>query len=297
MWVKKMIIVQLDGGLGNQMFQYALGRHLSLKKNTTLTLDLSNYSKTPNCAYRNYDLDIFNINPNLINYVETPNSKWKRGIKIGFKYCNDIFQDLFVKNVVKEKTYSKFDKEILNLSDNCLLRGFWQTEKYFKDIESTIRNDFIINAEPDINLYKQILNTESICLNVRRGDYVTNPTVNKAFGVCDNEYFFKAIDRMKKFTDNPTLFIFSDDIIWCKENLTFDDPSIFVSHDYAGLKFEKYLKLMSICKYFIIPNSTFGWWAAWLSTNQNKKVIVPIKWRTDPKHNTYDLIPDSWIRI
>lgn len=148
-----------------------------------------------------------------------------------------------------------------------------------------------------INLQNQIVSSESICLNVRRGDYVTNPVINKSHGVCGNEYYYKAIEKMNNYTEKPIIFIFSDDIPWCKENLNFEDPSVFVTHDYAGKKFEKYLKLMSLCKYFVIPNSSFGWWAAWLSGYPQKKVIAPQKWFPNPEINTIDLIPATWERI
>jgi hypothetical protein len=292
-----MIIIKLMGGLGNQMFQYALGRQLSIKYNIPFKLDLSfllDRSKKSNFTYRNYDLDIFAISPAFANYFESLNGespRYKKYINLGMNFLR-----ISPFTVVQEKTFN-FDKEILEKPDNCYFVGYWQSEKYFKAIESTIRNDFSLGADPDLSLSNQIQSSESICLNVRRGDYVTNPVTNKHHGVCNAEYFYKAIDKIKNFTEKPKIFVFSDDITWCIENLMFEDPTVFVTHNYAGKKFEKYLKLMSLCKYFIIPNSSFGWWAAWLSSFPQKKVIAPHNWIANPDINTDDLLPADWITI
>jgi len=292
-----MIIIKLMGGLGNQMFQYALGRHLSIRHNTLLKLDLSfllDRSRKPDFTYRNYDLDIFPVSPVFANYFESLNGespRYKKYIKTGLNLLR-----LNPFTVVQEKTFN-FDEKILRTPDNCYFVGYWQSEKYFKEIERTIRDDFSLGAEPDRTLSNLILSSESVCLNVRRGDFVTNPVTNKHHGVCNAGYFYKAIDTMKKFTEKPTIFVFSDDIVWCKENLSFEDPTVFVTHDYAGRKFEKYLKLMSQCKYFIIPNSSFGWWAAWLSRFPQKKVIAPRNWFANTDLNTVDLLPDDWITV
>lgn len=290
-----MIIIKLMGGLGNQMFQYALGRHLSLKHNTPLKLDLSfllDRSPKPNFIYRDFDLDIFNMRPVFANFFESLGGKTP-GNRIK-KYLNTLRGSPF--SIIQEKNLN-FDENILKLPDNCYFEGYWQSEKYFTEIEDTIRRDFSIPARPDPGLMKKILSSESICINVRRGDYVTNPLANKYHGLCGADYFYKAIDQMKKFTEKPTIFVFSDDIPWCEEKLKFDDPTIFVTHHYAGKKYEKYLKLMSLCKFFIIPNSTFGWWAAWLSCEPEKKVIAPQKWFADPAISCEDIIPDDWMRM
>ncbi|MEM7514287.1 MAG: alpha-1,2-fucosyltransferase, partial [Bacteroidota bacterium] len=92
------------------------------------------------------------------------------------------------------------------------------------------------------------------------------------------EYYDKAIAYFQEEVDNPEIFVFSDDIEWCKENLQYKLPLTFVGHEYKGKRFGKYLYLMSLCKHFIIPNSTFGWWAAWLSRNEQKKVVMPKPW-------------------
>ena len=112
------------------------------------------------------------------------------------------------------------------------------------------------------------------------------------------EYFSKAIKIMGEMLTTTHFFVFSDDIEWCKKNIRSASPITFVDYDHKGAKFGNYLHLMTLCKHFIIPNSTFGWWAAWLSTaDSNKKVIAPKQWFADSKVDTRDVIPSSWTRI
>jgi hypothetical protein len=290
-----MIVVKLIGGLGNQMFQYAFGRNVSLKHNVPLLLDLSGLldrSYKKNFTYRNYNLDIFSMQPRFLNdlnsiYIEE--SRYKKILKnICFPYLSF--------RVVKEKKIS-FSNKYLNCSKNCYFIGYWQSEKYFHDIQDVIRNDFIIRSEVDKNLAQKISDTESVCIHVRRGDFVNNPVANMYHGVCDKQYYYNAMDNIRQKIDAPNIFIFSDDITWCQENLQFDDPTTFISHDLAEKKFDQDLKLMSLCKNFVISNSSFGWWGAWLSKYPNKIVIAPIRWLNDPSIDTRDLIPETWMRI
>lgn len=286
------------GGLGNQMFQYALGKHLAVKNNVELKLDLTfllDRTLTPNFTFRNYELDIFNINAPFAIAHEIANFTSPY-------YKNRLKRKIFGYQSVNEHQFN-FDKVIFNASRNTYLVGYWQSEKYFKPIEATIRKDFFFNPPLDNDtdlLLKQMEDKNAVCINVRRGDYVSNPDTNKFLGVQGLDYFSEAIAILVKKISNPHFYIFSDDIDWCKENFKeLEYPNTIVEHDYAGKRFENYLYLMSKCKHFIIPNSTFAWWAAWLCSNPNKIVIAPEKWFADTEMNkqTIDLIPERWIRI
>lgn len=140
-------------------------------------------------------------------------------------------------------------------------------------------------------LYK-IKSSNSVLLNVRRTDYLNT----HYHGVMDKEYLEKGIEIIKSKIEKPYFFLFSDDIEWCKENLKYEDMTI-VDHSYKGDRFSYYLQLMMNCKNFIIPNSSFAWWAAWLNNDDDKVVICPKNWFTDSKIDTSDLIPENWIRI
>jgi hypothetical protein len=129
-----------------------------------------------------------------------------------------------------------------------------------------------------------------------KGAYGWNQAIHTDFhGVMGNDYIMRAVDIIESKIENPTYFIFSDDVEWCKENIHLKNMKI-VDHSYAGEKFNYYLQLMISCKHFIIPNSSFAWWSAWLNTNSDKIVIAPKNW-FNVDIDTSDLIPDNWIRI
>jgi hypothetical protein len=289
-----MIIVRLKGGMGNQMFQYALGRALSLKYKTGLGLDLSFLlDTTPRLGFtfRNYDLDVFNIKADIVPSHKIPFVNRAFRGKIG-----QILDYLrrFIPNKGVEKSF-KYDPDIFDIGEDAYLDGYWQSSKYFEDIEDVIREDFTLKDKLPLKIenLKEIIEKEnSLCIHVRRGDYVGN----KFHEVVGKDYYDKAIEKMKELTGIDKIYVFSDDIVWCEENMKFDLPVMFVGNEYAGEKAEGHLILMSSCKNFIIPNSTFAWWGAWLSKNKNKKVIVPEQW-FGLKNVKFDIIPEGWIPL
>lgn len=278
-----MIISKLMGGLGNQMFQYAVARNLSLKHNVELKIDLSflnNRNMGSNFVYRDYDLNLFNIKPD--------------------------FEIDFSKRIVHSnqphfhysKSYIDSISNLLLEGNSVLLDGYWQSPFFFSEFEKQIRKDFefINKVENETGEIKEMLNliesTNSVMLNVRRTDYL-----NTSFhGVMGLDYLNQSKEIIESKVENPHYFIFSDDVEWCRENIQFENMTL-VDHRYKGEKFGFYLQLMSKCKHFIIPNSTFAWWAAWLNTDEEKVVIAPKQWFTDNNINTADLIPSNWIRI
>jgi len=295
-----MITIKLKGGLGNQMFQYALGRKLAQKHGTTLALDVAFLNdRTPrkDVIFRNFDLDIFKLDPsvkivNMPHYID-PVSKIA---KLFF-----ILKLKLDKNYIKEK-YFQFDPAILDVPDGSYLDGQWTSEKYFSDIGDIIRREFLFKEALlpiSEDLARVIASENSVCVNIRRADFVANKITATFHGVMDEEYFSKAMKIMENaLTTAPHFFVFSDDIEWCKKNITSQFPVTFVDHSHKGVKFGNYLHLMTLCKHFIIPNSTFGWWAAWLSTSDpQKKVIAPKQWFADPKVDTRDVIPSTWTRL
>jgi Glycosyl transferase family 11 len=296
-----MTIVKLQGGLGNQMFQYALGRSLSLQLNTSLQLDLSfllNRGRNEKHVFRDYELDIFNLDVKFANLKEKNNyicpypsnpelAFWKLRKRV-FKY-----------NYYAEKKFS-FDPEVISLKGNIYLDGYWQTPKYFDKVKDIILADFSFKEDMSDNfknIADEIRDSNSICLQVRRGDYVSNPETSQFHGVKEIDYFDDAISHISRTIEDMRIYVFSDDIHWCMENIKFKFSTTFIEHEYPNGKAEEYFRLMGLCRHFIISNSTFGWWAAWLSQNQNKIVIAPKKWFKDSTINTSDLIPDNWIRI
>lgn len=292
-----MIIVRLMGGLGNQMFQYAFGRCLSERNNSEVKLDTSSFpERTPaNGSYvvRNYDLDVFDISPQFATDIEISSLSKRTSMPLLDRLLNKA---LGYKDSVVLEPHFHFSPIVHESPDNRYLIGYWQSPKYFAEIESSIRREFSFREPPSVEaqrMLEQIEGVTSICVNVRRGDFVTNP-FHGSYGI---DYFQAADAVLKERIADYQYFVFSDDIEWCEANLEFDVPSTFVSHEYAGSKFEDYLRLMSACKHFVIPNSSFAWWAVWFNQDPEKIVIAPKAWFQDPKFDTRDLIPETWIRL
>ena len=143
----------------------------------------------------------------------------------------------------------------------------------------------------------RIAAVNAVCVHVRRGDYVTNPSANQTHGLCPVSYYRAALGRMcERGVRNPHLFVFSDDIGWCRENLHLATPTTFVGPEHAGEKDSQHFKLMTACRHFIIPNSSFSWWPAWLSTaSPEKVVVVPQKWTR--RDIGFDVVPKGWETI
>jgi len=286
-----MVTVRLVGGLGNQMFQYALGRTIAQRRGTSIALDVSSYRHD---KLREYSLGIFEIAEKFGDFP-------RRGLAraLGLRLSRNLGR-LRVPGftyVLAEKGFS-FDPTVLDAPRDVYLDGYWQSEKYFKEIEHIIREEFALNSTMGNvqKLAERIQSTESVCVNVRRGDYVSLPSSIAFHGFVGTEYYAESIKVIHARVANPTVFVFSDEIGWCIDNLRFDCPTTFVGHDYAGEKFREYLYLMSLCKHFIIPNSSFAWWGAWLS-NTKGIVVAPKKWFNTTELDTSDLIPTGWVRL
>ena len=291
-----MIIVRLKGGLGNQMFQYAFAKSLAINKNTNFSLDTRYLlDRTPqhNFVHRNYDLDIFIVEDaifegrKLLPYeIYLDKLKWSI-----LKYLNIKFLKQFH---LYYEPYSDFNKDFLNISNETYCNGYFQSYKYFDSIKDTILKNFNFKNELSsncINILRDIKSTNSVCMNFRRSDFVSS----SFHDVIDDKYYYNAIEFLNSKFPDLHIYIFSDDIEWCEKNLNFINPYTLVTHQFAGDKFRSYLELMMECNHFIIPNSSFAWWAAYLSKSIGKVVIAPKIWDRDGMKN--DLIPSEWVRM
>lgn len=283
-----MIAIILKGGLGNQMFQKAFGRYLSYSYDIPLFLDRATYlSGNTN---RLYNLDIFGSdNTEVGDILEIFYSSFSEYFLINerfFLYDDDLIKRL--DTMLKEKK----NKKVL-----YVVNGYWQSYKYFAPIENLVKENFIPRRQVSGRFLKPlhlIKETESVMLNVRRGDYLQKLDYH---GVVSKEYIEKSMAIMKTYHSNAYFFVFSDDIPWCRQNIAERQNILFLDESFYDLKYENYFMLMRSCKHFIISNSTFCWWAAWLSENPDKKVIAPKEWFVTDKLDTRDLIPSSWLCI
>lgn len=292
-----MIITKLQGGLGNQLFQYAIGRRFAIDGQTELKIDIDFFENQKNVTKRDFKLDAFNIQApfatksDKINVLGQPFFRpikrrlWKMGL------------DLFRWNYIRESSFA-YHPEILSKKKSVYLDGYWQCPLYFEAIRQQLVNELTLKENfISVQLSKKITEVRavnSVAIHVRRGDYVSNPVIFQQFGLCSVDYYNDAIRYISGQVEEPEFYIFSDDILWCKEN--FKDLRFNIQYISDFTDFED-LILISQCKHQIISNSTFGWWGAWLNQNANKIVIAPKVWYIDPTMDTTQLIPTGWKRI
>jgi len=291
---ERIVVTKLIGGLGNQMFQYAVARRLAHVHHMRLKLDISGFK---DYELRRYELDCLNILAEIASESEL--ARFKKHASVNKWVSRLTGKPLFYSGAVIRERFFQFDPLILKLNRSVYLEGYWQSEKYFKDIEGIIRREFTIRHEPDrmnTELAAQIHGKNSIALHVRRGDYLSNPVTSKYHGTCSINYYRQAAQRIANSVSQPHFFAFSDDPEWVRENLKLGLPITYVSHNGADKNYED-LRLMSLCKHHIIANSSFSWWGAWLNGNADKIVIAPVKWFDRDEIDTSDLIPKGWIRL
>lgn len=295
-----MIVTKIQAGLGNQMFQYAVGLSLALKHQTELVLDISSYENmhkddTP----RSYELDVFAIRGRVADkndFAVIKSPEYRRTLQDKVKHRLAIGNAVFYYG----ETSSSFDPRVPLLKNNTYLSGWWQSEKYFIDVRDQLLKDFIPKHKPSASTLRAIEDAsscESVAVHVRRGDYVTNKFANAHHGTATLDYYNAAAVFMKSFIPNIRFFVFSDDISWCKKNLKFGPNTVYISGN-SGRDAYQDLLIMKSCKHNIIANSSFSWWGAWLNENSSKIVIAPRAWYADPiKNREADIVPAGWMRM
>lgn len=283
--------------MGNQMFQYALGVQLTALLHTDMQMDLSSLldrSKGPDFVYRNYDLDIFQLRT---TFASSPDFLQKMALLKSARLTKWMRKKAEKGNTLIKEKHFHFQPEILQAAkDKAVYEGWFQSPLYFKNVEEQVKRAF--EFEDSIlpvsqAIFDTIKKSNAVCLNVRRTDFLKVDTLNAT----NQAYFDRAAKRMGEQVTNPVFFIFSDDMEWCRQNIKPGFPTHYVGHEHKGRKFGNYLQLMKACQHFIIPNSSFAWWAVYLNENKNKQVIAPENWFTDPEIDTSDLIPEGWTRL
>lgn len=288
----------LQGGLGNQMFQYAIARALSMHYKTDFVLESSWFNDLEKgVTPRKLELPLLNINQALFE----DGGKLTKRKKIRFaiqKYLP------FGPIIQRQVNAYDFDQEIFNLKNisrrDLYLFGYWQSYRYFNNIRHLLQLEFTAR-DPLPQAYKkfesQILTSESVMVHIRRGDYVNSRSASQFHGALDLNYYLTAFNHILSKHQNAHFFIFSDDLDWAKlalpqsitrtyiENLSPDNSTI---HE---------LELMTSCKHHIIANSSFSWWGAWLRKNNEGNIFTPNRWINDRSLNLSNLIPEDWIKL
>jgi hypothetical protein len=291
-----MIIVQLNGGLGNQLFQYAAAKSLSLHSNTNLKLDVSSFYREnlPELEVpRDFELynfqgvheEIISSPVNLENEKQTSvNSKLQ---KLFPRHKRDIYIEPFY----------HYDRNFFKANTDVILKGQWQSEKYFLNFSDSIKSTFRLKENLVSNVIQFLpKEKETVSVHVRRGDYMRKQIILEWHGVMPKSYYEKAFELLTKRISNIQVYYFSDDPEWVEKELIPIMPGIIISSNISRNHFEDFY-LMSQCKHNIIANSSFSWWAAWLNPNPDNMVIAPKKWFNKGPQDTQDLFPPAWIKI
>lgn len=290
-----MIKVILQGGLGNQMFEYAAAYALAQKMQRTFALDLSFmdvFEHKPWC--RPYGLSVFSLH-NATTFTHDKHimvrllprlRTWCRQHGIS-TFCRYVFEMERLESVPKYNSLILFD-----YFANCHL-----FEQYREDLLQA----FVFAEKPNesnAKYLKEITETNSVSVHIRRGDYL-NSVNNNVFYHPTVEWYRRAIEKIEQEVIEPHYYFFSDDIAWVKDQFSDVRDATFVDIN-QGKNAYNDMRLMSACKHNIIANSTFSWWGAWLNTNSQKIVIAPQKYYKDENSNKKyidHMIPTNWITI
>jgi hypothetical protein len=288
-----MIITKINGGLGNQLFQYAAGRALAYRHQTELVLDLSDFSNPPmGNTPRIFELDRYPIVARVASSEEESGFRFYQGrVLRRIPFLPRPWQHVC-------EPHFQYDPDFINLPNNVYLDGYWQSYLYFESVAPLLHTEFQPPEGPGVKnqeLLQAMAQVNSVALHIRRGDYVSNTKAAIHHGVCSLDYYCAAIRKIVENIPNPHFYIFSDDLEWSKANLEICFPATYIGHNVGDQAFQD-LRLISHCRHQIIANSSFSWWGAWLNQNPHKIVIAPKKWFAVSK-NTSTLFPKEWIAL
>ena len=290
-----MIIVQLKGGFGNQLFQYAAGLSLASYHNVAVKVDISALAKPDEQinTIRNFDLKSICLPPEIATQQEIDdliNSNL-------FAKAIEKILPSYKRKIYKEASFN-FDPNFYNAGSHLYLKGYRQSERYFKKIKEKVQQQFVL--QPQLTLHfkekaKELQSTTSVAVHIRMGDY-NDKQVMDYHGILSEDYYQSAFQHINARIKNATFYIFTDDVKWVKENMEMPPSAEFVSGSITQNHYEDFY-LMSKCRHQVIANSSFSWWAAWLNPNPQKIVIAPKKWFNNPSLDTTDLIPGEWKKM
>lgn len=289
--MENLVIVEFKGGLGNQMFQYALYCKLKhLGKN--VRGDIRYYSLHENVMPFSLEKTFPNVS---LEYVKQEEVNYYLEKQKERSFWNKVEGKIFRRKgyYISEIREGQFEKDIFKI-DRGFLEGYWQTEKYFLEVRETLLNDFKFRVDDKrLQDLEKNMQFNSVGIHIRRGDYLDNV---KIYGnVCNVEYYQRAIEYFYKELREPIFYVFSDDIEWTKtifkeENFIFIEKDLFTNYlDWYDMF------LMSRCAHNIIANSSFSWWGAWLNINANRKVVAPKRWINGKR--TKDIWCKDWIKL
>ena len=293
-----MLVTRIYGGLGNQMFQYAAGKSISLARSQDLMLDTNAYGISGGINRTDRNLDVFDFSLEVV--LENSSQVIPRRLPFG----NLFRAKSYLEKKIFNKYYYGWHPELYEDSSLVYLDGYFQSKEYSEKIRECIKKSFILkpNIHEEILQYRDIFEEcNFIALHIRRGDYFSDPKITKWHGICNYDYYEKGINYLKKVLPGHRIAIFSDDLNWAKSNIKGIENAFSIA-DYAEkggvkLRASQELILMSLCRHFLISNSTFSWWAQYLCSNNGKIVVAPSRWNRNPKARGIDLMSPAWHTI
>lgn len=277
----QVVMVRLLGGLANQIFQYAMGRAVAIRNGALLRFDTQDLDAD---TLRSFALQPFNIRGEKASLMELD----------FFRQSGD--QDRFA--FIGERVF-EYDPEMALARAPAYLQGYWQTDKYFSEIDAVLRRDLTLKgglSREGAALAEEMGGRLSVSIHVRRGDYVANAHTNSFHGVVSRAYLNAAMETMIDRRPGAAFYVFTDDPDWARKNLSAAAEIIFVS-DRVSVSDAEELVLMGRCRHHILSNSSYSWWGAWLNPNRQKTVIAPTPWFRSANNDTKDLYGADWIRL
>ncbi len=277
------VISRLQGGFGNQLFQYAAARALGLRLGAQVEFDVSALKLDQK---RRFELHAFRF-PSTLRIASHPDGRRR----------NPLARWLNPRQIVREKHF-EYDPDIEKLDSRSSIHliGYWQTEKYFKSVEGQIRSDLEFASSPDkpnAIMLEKIQSVPAVSVHFRRGDYVSEKHTAEYHGVPSMKYYHNAVDAVLDSVPDAALFIFSDDPGWVRDHFHPRAPLTIVDINTPDQPAAD-LRLMSACRHHILANSSFSWWGAWLNPDRAKIVVAPNRWFSGATSNTVDLLPPQW---
>lgn len=285
-----MIISRIHGGLGNQLFQYAVGRAVALRTGAELLLDTREFTSSNPFQF---DLGHFEIQARVATERELPPTKnrplayaWWRKFGRAPRFVRE--QDL------------GYNERIETIGSNSYLHGYFQSQRYFDEIAPTLWQDLTFKqaiSGENARMAERIQSGPSVSMHIRRGDYLNSSKARSTHGGPTLAYYERALAEIRQRSGvDPVVYLFSNDPDWVRDNMKMDAQLVPVAINDGKTAYED-LRLMSLCNHNIIANSTFSWWGAWLNPSLDKVVVAPKKWFASPELSNPDITPPGWLRI
>lgn len=286
-----MVISVLAGGLGNQLFQYAFGFSVAHQLNTVLRLERHLLENQPLARLRQYTPRIYELDTFTIEEVSAT----------GYDTLSCLSKSLFASQkavILRESSVNSLSRLSPPITDAVCI-GYWQSESYFENVSDQLRQQLVFQ-KPISDATRAIADaiktagTMSVFLHVRRGDYIVNSKANQHHGVCDEQYYQRAVNYLRERVANPHFFVFSDDQGWAQQTLKeMLYPATFIEHNQGADNWQD-MYLMSLCTHAIIANSSFSWWGAWLNPVRQRVIVAPRRWFMSTNLSLPPVTPANW---